>query len=511
MASIPAPLLSQVSEVIADHLGLCFPKERWHDLERGIEHVARHLGFADAESCARSLLALPMTRLQITALAGYLTTGETHFFRDQRCFATLEGHLLPELIRLREGADQRIRVWSAGCCTGEEPYSIAIALHRAIRDPEGWDITVLATDINPAFLRKASDGTYTEWSFRGTPSWIKERYFERVGERGLRILPVFRRMVRFAYLNLAEDCYPSLLNDTNAMDLIFCRNVLMYFDGQRAAAVVERLGRSLVEGGTLVLGPADPAGLVPSTLTKAGYPGVMVYRKQCQRGAETAAGVGLLSDPVPAGPAPGPHWDPAPLLAPPPDAPVSGGAHAARPAPVEPSPAAVYDDSLALYRQGRYGEAVETLRALLGTPAEGRRAPGAGAEAIPLLVRAYANLGRLAEAEEWCHRAIAGDRLDAGLHYLLAVVLQERDRPADAAASLRRALYLDPRLVVAHFALGRLMHQQGRFTEARRHFTNARSLLDACPPDEVLPESEGMTAGMLLQVIAAVGGEEGVT
>lgn len=230
-------LFSQLSELIAARMGLYFPKARWHDLERGIASAAPEFGLKDVESCIQWLLSSPWTQSQIEILAVHLTVGETYFFREKRGFDLLEEHILPELIGSRRGVQKHLRIWSAGCATGEEPYSIAILLHQVLPDLKDWDITILATDMNPRFLQRASEGVYGEWSFRDTPIWIKERYFKKKESHRFEILPQIQRMVTFSYLNLAEDADPSFLNHPQAIDVIFCRNVLIYFAPERAKAL----------------------------------------------------------------------------------------------------------------------------------------------------------------------------------------------------------------------------------------------------------------------------------
>ncbi|MDE2258962.1 MAG: protein-glutamate O-methyltransferase CheR, partial [Betaproteobacteria bacterium] len=222
-------LLSQLSDFLESHIGLHFPKERWRDLERGIAAASRESGHLQTETFVDWLLSAPLTRTQIEGLASHLTVGETYFFREKRSLEIFEEQILPELVRARGETERHLRIWSAGCCTGEEPYSIAMLLDRLIPDLKKWNVTILATDINPQFLRKAVLGVYGEWSFRNMPSWLKEQYFKRRENGRFEIQPRIRKMVTFSYLNLAEDAYPSLVNNTNAMDVIFCRNVLMYF------------------------------------------------------------------------------------------------------------------------------------------------------------------------------------------------------------------------------------------------------------------------------------------
>src|SRR5689334_21274969 len=122
--TLPDHLLAQCSELVAARFGLHFPKKRWHDLERGIACAARELGQPDTSSCARWLLSSPLTREQLGTLAVCLTIGETYFFREQQSFEALENHILPELLASRRKGEQRLRIWCAGCSSGEEPYSV---------------------------------------------------------------------------------------------------------------------------------------------------------------------------------------------------------------------------------------------------------------------------------------------------------------------------------------------------------------------------------------------------
>ena len=189
--------LSQFSELVATQMGLYFPRERYRDLEREAGHAAGDFGFEDSESCIQWLLASPLTKSRIKVLASHLTVGETHFFRDRNLFEVLERHILPELIQRRQ-AERRLRIWSAGCSTGEEPYSIAILLSKFANDLKGWNISIMATDINPLSLRVASKGVYGEWSFRDTPEWIKQGYFKSTQEGRYKIHRHIKKMVKFS-------------------------------------------------------------------------------------------------------------------------------------------------------------------------------------------------------------------------------------------------------------------------------------------------------------------------
>lgn len=455
--ALPDPLLAGVSEFVALRLGLHFPPERWRDIERGITAAAREFEFPDAETCARALLSSPVTHSQLEVLASHLTVGETYFFREKKSLEALEEHVLPELLRARRGGEQRLRIWSAGCCTGEEPYSVAMLLDRLIPDAEAWNLTILGTDINPRFLQKAAEGVYGEWSFRDTPGSIRERYFKLRRDRRYELHPRIRKRVTFSHLNLADDAYPSLLNNSNAMDVILCRNVLMYFTAERAQQVAANFHRSLVSGGWLIVSPTETSNALFAPLSAVQFPGAMLYRKD-------------------GGAAPRPavieELRPAPQALTPPQ-------------PVAPQ---------AELPQGTV--AVESGTAASRTPDD----PGECARAA----RLCAGEGRLGEAIEWCEKAIAADRLDPAHYYLLATILQEQGQVDAAARSLTRALYLDADFALAHFALGNLRLSQGRRRDAERHFANALAVLRARAQDEALPESDGLTAGRLAEIIASV-------
>ena len=200
---------SQLSEFLASTMGLHFPPERWPDLRRGITEAAMEFGFDNVVACADWLLSAPLTKTQIEVLASHLTIGETYFFRETKTLDVLANRRFPELIRLRRGGEQRLRLWSAACCSGEEAYSLAILLRQVLPDIADWQVTILATDINPRFLQKAVAGAYGEWSFRGTPAGFKERYFNRSEDGRFVVAPEIRQMVAFEYLNLVEDVYPA--------------------------------------------------------------------------------------------------------------------------------------------------------------------------------------------------------------------------------------------------------------------------------------------------------------
>ncbi|MBP7334463.1 CheR family methyltransferase [Niveispirillum sp.] len=484
-APVVHSLLEEFSIFLGTRMGLHYPPERWADLDRAVAQMAAELGYADAGACMRHFLSTPVDRAEIETLASHLTIGETYFFREPASFEALATRILPGLIDQRRLANSRyLRIWSAACSTGEEAYTMAILLHRLIPDIQSWNITILATDINPRSLRKAIDGVYSEWSFRGIDPEIRRTYFTPRGGRW-EIAPHIRRMVSFAYHNLAEDLYPSVHNNTNGMDIIFCRNVLMYFSTARARQVVGNLQHSLVEGGWLVAASVEGSSELFAPLVNIGLSNATIYRKP-----SAPPLMPFTLPPLPEEPAPVLPLLSVPLPPPPPVVAV-----------VEPEAVAPLDRALVLYQRGENAEAIALLLSDPYLAADGK--------ALTLLARLYANEGRLDLADECCRRALAVDRLAPERHYLLAMIRQECGDARGAAEALKRALFLDPDYILAHVALAGLAVAEGRRAEARRCYRNALTLLAAHDPAETLAESDGLTVGRLIEIVRVASAEVG--
>lgn len=477
VTSLPDSWRVHLGNVIAEHLGLHFPPERWTDLERGLRAAAREAARPDVAAYAQTLLSPPLSPEEIDRLASHLTVGETYFFRDRPIVEALEEHILPALIDERRATTRHVRLWSAGCASGEEPYSLAILLTKLLPDITEWQITLLATDLNPRALRKAADAIYSEWSFRGVAPAIKQTYFQPVASERWRVRPEIRRLVSFARLNLAEDVYPSPATHTQAMDLILCCNVLMYFTPEQAQRVVERFHRCLCEGGWLIVGPSEVSHTLFSSFASVSFPGAIAYRKE--RGLSRRIAFRSFVEER----ADEPPEEKGVAESPP------GELTERQEEPGSPSAEPVVLHSLvaeaqALYRQGRVEEAQERLRESLRchpTP-----------EAMRLLARISADRGELAEALEWCDRAIAGQKLAPESHYLRGLILQDLGQMDEAVQSLRRALYLDPDHALVHLALGHLVWRQGRLRDARKHLERALALLNDRPTQR-LSEADSLT------------------
>ncbi|MBI5407990.1 MAG: tetratricopeptide repeat protein [Nitrospirae bacterium] len=472
---IPDIFLEQLSEFISERLGLHFTENRRSDLERGIKSAADELGFSDTVSFIRNLIkSSQLSREQFETLSSHLTVGETYFFREKSALNALEEHVLPGLINARRDKERRLRILSAGCSTGEEPYTLAIMLSRLIRDIKDWEVDVLASDINPRALEKAAKGIYGQWSFRNAPDWLKDGYFKKLRDGKYELHPEIRKRVTFFHLNLIEDVFPELLKNSGAMDVILCRNVLIYFSAQGRRKAINNFWRALSNDGWLVVGQTELSEVWSPEFRARSFADAMLYQKQKepQRWGTWKAEIRTGAEPE--------KEIVIPLCA------VSVS-------PCLPGAAAREADAQALFEQGRYEEAEKRLVEILSNPPE-------SAEANMLLSRIYANQGRHEKALGYCDKALASDSLNPVYHYFYATVLQELGQLKEAENELKRAIYLDPDFILAYFIMGNLMLGQGNYSDAERHFENTLSLLRSCSPEEVIPESEGITAGRLMEM-----------
>lgn len=487
--TLPENTLLQLSEFIANNLALHFPKERWNDLKRNMETAAKEFGYKNVEEFIQRILYSPLTREHIEILTTHLTINETYFWREPHTFEALEQKILPELIRLRQD-EKRIRIWSAGCSTGEEPYSIAIALNRIIPNINDWNITILATDISPHILRKASTGEYGQWSFRSSPPWLKEKYFLQKEKNKFEIIPEIKSMVKFDYLNLADDVFPSPLNNTNAMDIIFCRNVLMYFTQDRFRQVARGLYNSLIQGGYLVVSASELSSQNLTEFMPINVPGMVLYQKTSKKIKDRFKLTLVESPPESASFSIPPKLDHTIEWIKPQPREIKTEVLKTEEIPKQIEP--IYEDVLKLYSQGNYTNVIDKLQKDDQT-----------SEEQILLIRAYANQGKLTYALKACEKAIAENKLDPRLHYLYATILQENNQMDETIASLKRAIYLDSNFVLSYYSLGNIYQRLGNVSKAKKYFENVLALLIKCRQEDILFESEGLTAGRLKEIINA--------
>ena len=456
-----------------------------------------------------------------------LTITETCFFRNQEHFAALREVALPEVVaRLaQESGTHRLRVWSAGCATGEEPYSLAIALREslaALTESGRWRTEVHATDINEAALKKARQGHYGKRAMREVAADIRARYFtteppDSDDPRTFIINQDIQQQVTFEWFNLAA--FPYDTHKLGNCDIIFCENVMIYFAPAVTRQVIDNLYRCLRPGGYLFLGYAETLWHIPNHFQVVNLPNTFCYRRPL-------SGEAMISPRPPAIARKGSGTlrlpNSAPLEAPPAPsdrrqitAPVFPSTHRqTSPLPSTPtvSPPDEEEHSASewcsrankLMVEGDYDAATSAYQAAL------RQNPQQ-VEAICGLARIHANRGLHDLAISECLRALTADALYSEAHILMGVIYaQEEGQTArmKAIEAFRKAVYVDPTSVAAHFHLGELYRnisvksahrreQQAAMSAARHEYETTQRLLLKLPPGA---EVEGLPANTLLRV-----------
>ncbi|MBN1954090.1 MAG: tetratricopeptide repeat protein [Anaerolineae bacterium] len=469
------------AHLVQDYFGLYFSEKRRPELEQGVRRAFAASICADLGEYYRLLQDPVVGAVHREQLVNALTVCETHFFRNETQCDALCRHVLPEIIDCRRHL-RTLRVWSAGCASGEEPYSIAMLLRDLLPDVDQWSVTILGTDVNTEALDRARRGVYSHWAFREkrAKEW-RSRFFRQEGSRWA-LQDEVKRMVTFAPLNLAEGHYPSYETNTRFLDLILCRNVTIYFTETVTRQVVARFYEALLDGGWLVVGHAEHSLTIYQQFQAHNFPGAILYQR---------TGQPVL--PAQDWPLPGeaPAAPPARVQVP------AAPQRAAAPAPL-PAPLPQEGDPVEQAREwldyGRSEEARVLLERVVA--ADPRRA-----EAWMLLGQACANLGRWEDAEEWCRKAVELDTLALPAYYALALVLQHQGRVGEAIEAMKKVVYIDRDHVLAHFGLADLYHDNGQLPQALKSLDNARRLLEGQAEGSLIPGSGGVTVERLKETV----------
>jgi chemotaxis protein methyltransferase CheR len=387
------PEYPAVKKYIIEHTGLEYYLDKDEDLASRIGRRLSVTGIGRLHDYLRRLESSPGGRAETEALAGELTIGETYFFRQRDHFDFLRDRIFPELFE-RKKDSRTLRIWSAGCATGAEPYSVAMLLRLDLAAAaEGWSISILGTDINTEFLARARQARYDYWAFRDVPEELRNRCFRRDGKQWV-LRPEFRQAVSFVYHNLAAGP-PSPGGEH--FDIILCRNVTIYFGREVVRRVVANFYDALNEGGWLLVGHAEPNAETFSRFATVCEGGTTAYRKTAP----------LLP----------PSLDfptvrvriPRPAAPPPP---------AIRPRAPVYTPAPNVDDARAMADRGEWDDAAALCDRLIAA-----EATNAAAHFTRGLILEHG--GAAADAERSLRRAVYLDRGFALAHYHLGICLQQ--------------------------------------------------------------------------------------
>ena len=439
-------------------------------------HLLARMGQSGATSFADYLRRLGPSSEgeEFQALLNLVTIQETYFFRDQAQFMALQRYVLPELVKARSRMGEPLRIWSAGCSTGEEPYTIAMVLAESIAGVASPPPYILATDVSQGALAVARRGIYGERSLRSTPEHYRERFFTRDGETYI-LNGAIKEMVEFRPFNLMSTPYPGARGP--GWDVIFCRNVTIYFKPETTKAVVRRFYESLWEGGYLFTGFSESLRYLSRDFLTIQVGGVFLYQRSgvgYDRASEPRIRVGRRRRAS----APAPQRTQGPRAEPVPEPKLAPGREA-------DSRAREFVDAGLPDKGGQ----------LLAPELERSSPPK---KALLLHAEILLNQGRAVEAAVLCEKVIRREPLSVAGHYLLGIIHRTLEDDDQAVEMFKRVVYLRPQHALARFHLGELHARRNELEAARREYANALRLLQERSDSLDERFAGGFSAGLLI-------------
>jgi chemotaxis protein methyltransferase CheR len=391
------PCYTRLKEHLIAITGLAFYSDRDERLTELIASRLSALGMHDCSSYTNLLADQEQGRAEMDVLISRLTIGETYFFRDEAQFDAIRSVILPDILE-RNKCSKQLRIWSAGCATGAEPYSLAILLARDFADRiAGWQVGIDATDLNRGYLAQAAAGKFRAWAIRSTSDEVKRECFSKEGLIWT-IHPRYKQWISFHHMNLVEHEFPTPWPDGTLFDLILCRNVMIYFTPEVNRRLIGQLHNSLADDGWLVVGAAEHGLDSYQAFRTSDVAMARIYQRL-----------------------------------PPPLVPLAEGPELPEVTPLEVAAEPVAEPARAdleglrqLADRGDWQGAAEYGQTLLSRD-------GLNPQIHFYQALIFENLGRAAEAQRWLRQAIYLDRHFALAHYELGLAL-ERDRQTPAAA-----------------------------------------------------------------------------
>jgi len=495
--------LSLFQELLIEMSGLQFEEGRRQALHLALWQRLQHRGYDSYREYYNLLKFHPEGRHEIRELLDLITIGETYFFRNKAQFDVLMRFVLAEIMQRKvDSREKCIRVWSAGCSGGDETYSIALAMMEVIPSYKEWSISILGTDINRNGLASAKEAIYGQKHIGHLPKEYLDKYFKVRGSTYVLEANV-RELVQFEYHNLARD--PFIHEKMQNVDIIFCRNVTIYFDGQTTQRVIENFYNCLAQDGYLFLGHTETLWQITNKFERVEFPQTFIYRKRLspvqtdamkpfmaipeitlenltsvkERGTEKRIFLQELRS--------GLQEKPEPLdQVQEPTLPIE------KPPEMKEKVESAYKKATLCLKEIKDQATLPSPNNIVAQDKNHIRISLTEATIL-------ANEAKYKEAADILAKIIEADNLSVEAYYLLGVLSYKSSDLKEAETQFRKVIYVDPDSVLAYFNLGNVYLYQRKFSEAAREFRNAIRLLEKRPKDEQVKFCEDFTVEFLLK------------
>lgn len=483
--------LTAINSRINELMGLNFAESQHKTLERNLTLAANTLKInSSLESLLEWISQPKIPALQLDILAQHLTVGETYFFREMGALNLLQNKIIPAIAAQDKTQKKQIKIWSAGCSSGEEPYSIAMTLKECLPDFNQWNITLIATDLSTKALEKAKTGIYTPWSFRDTPEELKTKYFTQKG-KNFEIKPEIKKMVAFTQLNLATDVFPDEAQ-LKQIDMVFCRNVLMYFSPEMIHRITKKFYETLKMDGWLITSQVELNDVYFGNFQKVMFDNGIFYRKTTQKQMQAQP----LKIQLPF------NVNSTMQVRSRINQNGKKKTQAARPdfkalktkkAPNVHQSQQINDNAELLYLSAKHEACIRQCLRMI-------ELHGFNNKTALLLAKSYADTGRLDEALDVAEKIVSSDDSIAEHHYMRAIILLEKKQWEEADKSLVKTLYLESKHIAARLSRSQVLKHLGKHQQAKKEIQNLLTDIEEFDDNETLPYLEGITAGRIRQL-----------
>ena len=474
-------ILKQVAIDILNKYGLDFTGDKLNELNRALLISAKEDGNKSSIEISNLFLNNELTEEPLDILLKNLTIGETYFFRDEKLFSTLNDPRFSDFIKNKK----HIRIWSAGCASGEEPYSLAILFDKLFRSNPDITFKIYASDINKHSIEKAKKGLYREWSFRSTPNWVIDEYFSRPGDNLYQIKDEIINKVKFEITNLSET--EKIKNDQARFDIIICRNVLIYFNKPLVKKLMDTFYSKLYDDGIYITTASESINLNNDKFQKFFDSNNTIFSKRIIKAAPIKEKL-IAKNKI-----------------------IKNDIHAIKTLPNKrllnsnASTSKIdiniaYTNAVSEYEKGNYKNSLQLFNEVKSGIGTEKYKFEIGELYFYLTIN-FLKLGNFENAFNVCNESLNMENLDYRLHYANGILLHENGKFAEAEAAFNKSIYLNNNFPLSYYELANLQMSLGK-NNYKRNFKKVIKLLLDLEPDETIKYSDGLSAKYLLKKIA---------
>ena len=464
-----------LQELILSHSGIYLDEAKCNHLIPVISQYLLKKNFDSFEKYHQFLQRDRRYETEVRDLVSHVTINETSFFRNSTQFTVLGDHVLPNIITERFNKTQKLRVWSAGCATGEEPYSIAMTIMEKLPFPGKWDIEILATDIDYKAIRKAKNGIYNQRALRNVNKRRKEQYFHQVGNQ-YQLNKNVKEMVDFREFNLKKSVYPT--PEQGNWDIIFCRNVIIYFGRELIGQIARNFGQCLDEKGYLFLGHSETLLGISSRFSIINFGNTHIYRIRNSDATNKTLSAELKQR-----------------------------AKTVRSKYIDKNFSSRKSPKQNNVTITNGYSAKESLASQTKLKGSNNLNIGAGTSEEQALIdhylakgKASADEGSYVSASEAYQKVLEMDSLCVEAHFFMALVSENLSEIDRAVEEYQKTIYIDDSCVLAYFNLARLYRLAGDDQNAVREYRNAVRKLQNFPEEEEIMFSGGFPARLISEI-----------